>query len=375
MFKKGGNVFVAISMVLVFFCFASELKAATLSFASRTKTYKTGQTVIVTFNLFSSDQAVNALAATINYPTDLLDLTAVSLSGSIVNFWVEQPKKGLAGTVKMQGVIFNPGYKGKGAKLVTLTFKAKAPGSALVSVKDFQVLANDGKGTAVKTTNANLKLAITGTALKIADTTTITKPETVEAVTDNTKTVSMPSSFVLKSSTHPTQSAWYRGNVARLNWKLPIGTETVSYSLDRRAKTDPGQNSRGKVSSVAYQDLSDGTWYFHIKIKTKTAWSQTVHYRLNFDYTKPDLSIVVVQPSEGQLPTIKYFATDSGSGVDHYEISLDNGPIKRSAKSGSFTPGVVGNGSHKVTVTVYDKIGNKTIQSKGFRYWPLGMGE
>ncbi len=368
MLKKGGWLFLFSCLMTVFFSFSMATKAASLSFVSPAKLYKPGDLITVTFNMASTELAVNAVAAVINYPVALLELTAVSVNDSIISFWVEQPKKTNTGKIALQGVIFNPGYKGVGAKLVTLTFKAKKTGLAILNVKDFQILANDGKGTVVKTSVAN-KLITLGDSQPVKTELVKKEPEVeiVEKETGLKKNSPMPKSFVLKSATHPLQNTWYSSSAIRLNWTLPSGVQVVSYKLDRQAKSDPGEISRGKISSIAYQKIDNGIWYFHIKLKIANNWTDTVHYQLKSDYIKPILNLAL-QPVSGQAPLIKYSANDNSSGIKYYEISLDNGSLKRTTTAGNFSPKGLMSGYHVVKITVFDKAGNQASNLQEFNY-------
>lgn len=108
----------------------------------------TGAFISMGLFLTSSATAINAASAVLSYPSDLLEVVSLDTTNSIFNLWVDPPSySNETGTVKLGGVAFNPGFKGKSGRVLTVRFKVKAPGKAIVRFVSDMVLANDGKGT------------------------------------------------------------------------------------------------------------------------------------------------------------------------------------------------------------------------------------
>lgn len=134
------------------FFFVTEAKSATLYFSPASPTYTIGDSFQVSLFVSSADQAMNAAQATINYPTDKLEMISVSTKNSIFSLMVENPVfSNVNGSASFSGIVLNPGYSGKSGRLVTLNLRAKALGQANLSVSSAQVLANDGLGTNILT--------------------------------------------------------------------------------------------------------------------------------------------------------------------------------------------------------------------------------
>lgn len=120
--------------------------AASLYLSPGTGTYKVGDTITATIYVESTGQAMNAVSGTVSVPTDSFDIVGVSNSGSIVNFWVQEPvRQGTSAT--FEGVVLNPGYSGPAGKIATVTLRAKRTGTGSLSFSSASILANDGKGT------------------------------------------------------------------------------------------------------------------------------------------------------------------------------------------------------------------------------------
>jgi hypothetical protein len=123
-------------------------QADTLLFSPSSGSYKVGQTFSVRVVVSSPAQAVNAVSAKLSFPTDKLQVTSVSKIGSILNLWVEEPSfSNSQGTVSMEGVVPNPGFKGNGGPVLTINFRVLKDGPADLQYVSGQLLANDGYGT------------------------------------------------------------------------------------------------------------------------------------------------------------------------------------------------------------------------------------
>ncbi len=367
---KNKKFLFALALVMIMSA-ANNVTAASLSFDAKTKNYRLGETFSSSFYLASLDKSVNAMEATLVYPTKLLELVDVSTAGTESRFWIEQPKRDNTGEIKVRWLILNPGYIGKGAKIMTVTFRAKAVGQAAVAVKDFQVLANDGRGTAVNTNASGILFNVSGTTSKSKVESQKSKVVVKSrAVIKKESLALMPASFVVNSATHPLQNVWYHGSEARLDWSWPKEALAVSYSLDNLTDTVPMTDKASAKREMVYKNLPEGVSYFHIRLKTAAGWTGAAHYRLNIDRSSPKLAVSVLQDDASKLPIVKYGASDAASGLDYYEISFDNGPVKRFERSGSLMIGNINKGRHVVRVVVYDKAGNQAGDSKIFEYEP-----
>ena len=151
--------------------------AASLFLSPSSGTYKVGQTFSVGVYVGSADQAMNAVEGVISFPKDILEVTGVSKSGSILNLWVQEPAfSNAGGTANFEGIVYNPGFNGKSGKIVTVTFKTKAQGSASVNFNSGSVLANDGAGTNILTGMGRAVFTIGEKTTEVSPTTPSPKP-------------------------------------------------------------------------------------------------------------------------------------------------------------------------------------------------------
>jgi len=94
-----------------------------------------------------TDKEINAVQATILFPTDKLDVISFSKERSILYFWIIKPSySNTDEMIQFIGGTPNPGFKGEG-EIFTIVFRPKKEGKAQIKFKEGLVLANDGKGT------------------------------------------------------------------------------------------------------------------------------------------------------------------------------------------------------------------------------------
>lgn len=138
--------FFLIFFLICFFFSTNKVFSATIDFSPIFSTYKVGDTFKIKVNI-SSDKSVNAVAGKISFPKDTLSLISLSKSSSILNLWPhELPFSNSNGLISFEGVILD-GFVGNNGNIVTLVFKAKKNGNAILKFSDVSILANDGKGT------------------------------------------------------------------------------------------------------------------------------------------------------------------------------------------------------------------------------------
>lgn len=135
--------------------------AATLRVVPSTASVSSGETISVAVSISSTDQAMNATEGVVTFPTNLLQVASISKSGSILGLWVQEPTySNTVGTVNFEGIALNPGYQGANGTVLTIVFRARAEGSAPLSIADASVLANDGNGTEILTNTSGGTVSI-----------------------------------------------------------------------------------------------------------------------------------------------------------------------------------------------------------------------
>ncbi len=343
-------------------------QAATLYLAPSSGQVTVGKTLSVSVNVSSPDQAVNAMSGRVAFPRDLLSFTGSSKSGSIISLWVQEPAEQSDGTLRFEGIILNPGFTGSAGKVITLTFKAKAGGSASLTFASGSVLANDGKGTNVLAGLGSATFAVAPQAVG---------PQPGEA-TSPVESAGVPLAPGVSSPTHPDPNKWYANSNPTFTWVNPRGTNGVNVLADHNPATDPGTRSDGLRTSYTYQNVDDGVWYFHLRLHNALGWGAVTHWRFQIDTQKPkSFSIKFIDGSKtsNPSPTVLFNTTDEPSGIDFYRVKVgDQSALLVLAAMVLENPYVLPlqrPGSHTILVQAVDRAGNYVSDSQDFEVTPL----
>jgi len=295
----------------------------------------------------SPDEPANAVQAAVKFPADLLEITSTSKIGSILSLWVQEPAYSNAnGSLSFEGVAFNPGYQGNAARLLSITFKAKAAGTANITFSSASLLANDGNGTNILGSMGAAKYTVNGATPPSekpvpAPAPVVVKPPVSAPVQtippppptpkpksklDSSVPTSAPNAPTISSGTHPNQDIWYADPSPTLTWSVSNEIDAVSYLLDHEPNTDPTEKANIVRSQWKYEKIADGVWYFHIRMHNLVGWGETAHYRIQIDRTPPEVFSLDQQiPLDPNDPTrIVVTGSDSVSGIEKYHFTSEN---------------------------------------------------
>lgn len=143
-------------------------------------------------------------------------------------------------------------------------------------------------------------------------------PQCKEQIFEQPLNKSLP---IIISPTHPNPEIWYSNNTPQFAWDVPEQNLGYTFNIDQNPLSDPSIGyffSQDKVFS--FSQLTDGFWYFHLKVKYTDGYGPTVHYQIKIDTEAPDF----FQPSiEGDK--IYFSAIDKHSGLAYFEMKLDEG--------------------------------------------------
>ena len=349
----------AVGFILVVFNVRA-VDAATLYFSPSSGTYSTGRNFTVNVNT-QSPVALNAASGVVTFPIDKLEVVGISKGASIFNLWVQEPSfSNREGNVRFEGVVLNPGFTGTG-KLIGITFRAKSAGDADLNFSNGSILANDGLGTNI--------LSDLGTAKFTLSQSAVTAPETIVAPTGLP-----PKPFVknhikdkggewIFSHDSETEKEWINNNSHKLIWAIPPGITGISILLNDRPISNPGSKSDGYFDNKIYEDLKDGIYYLHIRYLNTSGVGPILHHRIGVDATTPEpfqIDLPDGKVTANPTPRILFETSDNLSGIDRYEIKIDEGDFFNAStlKIASYILSKLKPGEHQIFVRAYDKAGN-----------------
>ncbi|GIW66549.1 MAG: hypothetical protein KatS3mg095_0447 [Candidatus Parcubacteria bacterium] len=354
------KLFVAIFVVILFLPLTLVF-AASIFLSPSQKTVNVGDSFNVVVYVESSDQTMNAVSFRLSFPNDLLKANNFSKSGSIINFWVQDPKI-LTGEISTEGVVLNPGYQGSAGKILTINFKALKEGTANLNFISGSVLANDGQGTNILK-NLNSAIIQVKSEIKEEQQKEIT-PQSYFFIT--TPTITSP--------THPNQNKWYNIKEAKLVWNLPENVNEAKTLLGQNPNAYPQVNYTPPISSKEIVIPYDGIWYFSLQFCNELGCSDIGRYRLQIDTTPPTISLKEAQREDLADLRVKIYidANDNLSGIDYYLITID-GKTEKWVDDGShlYQPKDLKPGQYEILVKGFDKAGNRSEAKLNFEIKPL----
>lgn len=134
-----------ILLSLFFFLLPAAASAATISLRATPTRIGAGDLVRVSV-LLDSAVPTNAFSGALSYPGTMLEPIAISDGSSIISLWVVRPAVSAAGAPIAFAGITPGGFSGEAGSLFSVLFRAKAAGTAAISLGDIEVLRNDGAG-------------------------------------------------------------------------------------------------------------------------------------------------------------------------------------------------------------------------------------
>jgi hypothetical protein len=357
------------SALFLFFgiVFSTQAATASLYFSPASRSVDVGSTFTVTVYVSSATDSMNAAAGTISFPEDKLQVTSLSKTSSIFSLWAQEPSfSNSAGTVSFEGVVLNPGFTGNAGKILSITFRARAAGTAVVRFSNASVLANDGQGTNILATMGSAQFEIGNTGPVAPEGTTVTE------VTNT------PKASLVSSPTHPDSGKWYPVRTAVFSWSLPQGTTGVRTLANQIANSLPTTLHVPPVGTREISDLSDGVWYFHVQLRNENGWGAVTHQRFQIDTEKPEkMEISQIAGENPNLPraVFRVDASDKTSGIDRFEVQIDNSTTSVWKDTGDHryeTP-PLSPGRHVIVVKAFDKAGNSASAFSDFEIRGIAM--
>lgn len=332
--------------------------AATLNFTPASGTHEKNKTFSVGVYVGSLDKSMNASSGTVTFPTDKLQVVSISKSGTIIDFWAQEPSfSNTAGNVKFEGVVLPPGYQGGNGKILTINFKGKASGIADVKMTGGQVLANDGVGTSILASVGSASFTIK----EVEEKPEVIDIDKIPEVEDLPKEEICEADSLIYSTTHPGQ-VWRKENTAVFSWDVTDDVVASRIAFDKNPNTEPENLSKPALVEKKYENLEDGVWYFHLSLQDNNGWSETEHFKIKIDTTPPEISLKEIKRDDltNPKPVISLQMSDKSSCIKNFDIKIDGEKVDYNKLSnGNYELETIDPGDHELSVVVYDRAGNQ----------------
>jgi len=356
-------------------------QSASLYITPNSNTLHINETFTVTIAMSSPDITTNAASGHLIFPPDILEVVSINKGGSVIDFWVQSPAfSNTSGYIQFEGISHTPGFQGTYGKLISITFRAKSPGSADVVFSRGALLANDGQGTNIANALGNAQFIVAGYE-------TITKDDQEQTqVQDQNPVVSenkqqdkqviqgndtqenqnkTPEKIKILSETHPDQEKWSNNINPELFWEIndSDNIDQIKLRVSELPDTEPSTIYTNGLTKKNLFNLKDGIWYFYVALHNKNGWSEFAGYTLNIDATSPEELTLSLENDIFGFPLVSVNASDALSGIDTYKIQIDG--IHSALKvdgEGLYYVSDISIGEHIATVTTTDNAGNETIK-------------
>jgi len=361
--------------------FANTAEAASLFLVPGSGEFRTGGKITVDLKIDSEGTGVNAGQATIRFPKETLQVTAVDKSNSTFSFWLEEPTySNEDGVISFIGG--TPyGISGSSIQVLRITFTSKGSGTAPITIVDAAVTASDGSGTNVLSTTGDASFTISPTAAIPTATTPTTAAPAVPApqqiVREPAPAAGLPIKPILNVPLYPDPTAWYSViNIFNTRWTLPADVSGVAAVVNKQSSYTPGE-SEGLFENKSFNALSDGIWYLHVRFRNNIGWGPVTHHRIAIDTAAPqpfEVSSVEGEQSDSPILTLHFKTTDALSGIQDYQIKMtdrDVVTIPAEGFTGTYILPVETPGKHTITIKARDHAGNGIENSLEHETIPL----
>ncbi len=349
--------------------------AADVVMAPASGSYSANQTFTVNVQADPKGDSINAVEAKLKFDQTKLSVVSISKAGSAFSLWTTEPAfNNTAGTIDFGGG--SPAPFSARSTLVSITFRALAEGSAAVSFTSASALAADGLGTDVLDASPGATYTVAAAAVTPPPPPPAT-PETPAPETDNGESTDAaiafgdpPRSPEVGSPTFLDPELWYKSVDGLFTWELPFDVNAVAVEIASSSDNDPTTIFKPPIDEllVSRRNLTDGIQYLSIKYQNQVGWGTVTNRIVKIDTIPPELFTIAVKASNSKtgFPMLVFEATDTTSGISHYDLFIaDREPVKVTAEESKlgYLLGELEDGTYTIKVIAYDLAGNTTESS------------
>ncbi|MBI3888447.1 hypothetical protein HY311_01495 [Candidatus Nomurabacteria bacterium] len=154
------NIFLkTLILSVILLCIPVASYASEISFDSKGNQFTLGEEFIISMQVDTQGQSINAIEGSINFPIDLVDIKEVRDGNSVVNFWLEKPDISKPGVIRFAGITPG-GFSGARNALFSIVLRATGEGNGIIYGTDLQSLLSDGMGTSTPIKNESLPIVV-----------------------------------------------------------------------------------------------------------------------------------------------------------------------------------------------------------------------
>jgi RHS repeat-associated protein len=273
----------------------------------------------------------------------------------VVQVWDKNKKK-------LQAQWIKPVYRTVGNPVLQLDLPA---GDLWTQLPSLLVTGRVGNGTGLTLTLNGKAVPLTGNSfsqtLPLSSSTStwaFILSDDAGRSTKQSLTVNQSSTAPVISVQTPTVNQYLASSLVALNIQGP------SVPLWWKFNQEPWEPASGYLESKSYT-LADGFYTYSITAQDRMGnLSQTVQLPFCVDTVPPHPFTVTANISgwsSNNTPVISFSTVDDTSGVDHYEVQIDNG--SSTTQTSPYQLPTLSDGVHTVFVRAYDRSGNPTVET------------
>lgn len=361
---KKGLILKIFTVLILTVASVAKAEGAAMNFILEKDEFAPDETFSLDLKIDTEGVGINAAEGTIKFPRDVLEVKNIDRTGSIFNFWLEEPSfSNDRGEVKFIGGA-TTGYSGKSLQILKIIFRVKGTGMAPISVVDGAITASDGSGTNV---------FVAGPGVEIRGLAGVAAPGVIQIERPVIPAAALPPAPKIEVPLYPNEEAWHGSSTRFLTrWELPPEIIRVATLVDKNPASVPPR-PEGLFDNKIFSPLADGIWYLHVQFRNSVGWGPVAHYRIAID-TSPPLPFVVNLSSgvesDNPSPVASYATADQPSGVVEYEVRVDSeDPVFTKDASAKIDP--LFPGSHVIRVIARDAAGNSAEASAEYKALPI----
>lgn len=333
----------------------SHAQDASLSISPATGVYPIGEPFTIEIHIDTGGSVIGTADATIVYDPQDVTYVAVSSDGSVFSR-ISEDAQSSYGKVSISGLIEygQPGFNGSNGLVARLTF---------LPLKNVATQFHFASGSATPPLQLGASVASLSnilSSLHVATYTFIPK----ESVTAGVPFAYAEGDFEITPLPVPAGD-WFGTTSIKLSWTVPSGATAMRTLVSANKDDTPSKEYATPQTSVTVTGVPEGANYFLLQFMFNGEWGSIIKYPLNVDVSDPSYVLIKeADRADESDPRVGFIieSTDTFSGVERYEVSIDDDPATpwERPENGIYRPVGLTPGEHILSAYAYDRVGNST---------------